>query len=196
MASQPQYLSLIGAEVVPFPSLMAFHESFDNSSEATGNTVTLASRLIPLAPLANDTARAEIALALTQIVYTVGSMTGMLVAGGAVAGGDAAATSINPAWRTSFAHIAFGASWPLNASLAEQQAIFTGVSALNGYLRDTCDPYAGGPAAYFSESDFLEAQWQQAFWGSSNYARLQRVKKAVDPTGLFSCHHCVELPLA
>ena len=191
--TQPQYLTIISAQVLPFDSLMAFHEYYDSSSEPTGGALTLASRLIPLAALANDTARLDIALALTEIVYTVGGMTGMLVAGGAVSAADPDATSLNPAWRSSGAHIAFGAAWALNASLAEQAAIFQGVSALNAYLRDTCDPYAGGPAAYWSESDYLEQEWQAAFWGS-HYPRLQAIKKAVDPGNLFTCHHCVELP--
>ena len=47
--------------------------------------------------------------------------------------------------------------------------------------------------AYWSESDFLEPDWQDAFWGTK-YSRLQAVKKAVDPLGVFQCHHCVELP--
>jgi FAD/FMN-containing dehydrogenase len=47
--------------------------------------------------------------------------------------------------------------------------------------------------AYWSESDYNEPNWQQSFWGS-NYPRLQAIKQDYDPTGVFSCHHCVELP--
>jgi len=192
----PQYLSIIGADFEPFASLMQFHEYFDDSSEATGYAGTLGSRIIPLDIARNDSARLAVALALTEITFTTGSITGMLVAGGAVASADpgSAETSINPAWRSALAHVAFGASWPLNASLAEQAQYFGGVSALAGLLASTTDGNGRGPAAYWSESDYLEADWQQAFWGKANYARLQAVKKAVDPAGLFSCHHCVELP--
>jgi hypothetical protein len=192
VATVPQYLTIIGADFEPFASLMQFHEYYDNSEEATGYAGTLASRIIPVAAVRNDSSRLAIAEALAEITFTVGGMTGMLVAGGAVAANDADAseTSINPAWRSAAAHIAFGASWALNASLAEQDAIFQGVSDLNGLLREVCDSY-GGPAAYWSESDYLEAQWQQAFWGA-NYPRLQAIKKSVDPQGVFTCHHCAE----
>jgi FAD/FMN-containing dehydrogenase len=63
------------------------------------------------------------------------------------------------------------------------------VSELTQILR-TQMPDSG---AYWSESDFLEPDWQDAFWGTK-YSRLQAVKKAVDPLGVFQCHHCVELP--
>lgn len=46
------------------------------------------------------------------------------------------------------------------------------------------------PGSYVSESDFFEADWQQAFWGS-NYQRLAEVKRAYDPDGLFFTHHGV-----
>jgi len=185
--SVPQYLSIIGADFVPFPSLMAFHEYYDSSSEATGYAGTLGSRILPLPSLRNATTRAALALALTEIAYITGGLTGMLVGGGAVATGDASATSLNPIWRQAGVHIAFGASWALNTSLAEQQGIFGGVSALTDALR-TLTP---GSGAYWSESDYLEPQWQDAFWGP-NYPRLQSIKTSVDPTGLLSCHHCVE----
>jgi FAD/FMN-containing dehydrogenase len=46
------------------------------------------------------------------------------------------------------------------------------------------------PAAYVSESDFFEADWQRAYWGA-NYPRLLAVKDAYDPDGLFVVHHGV-----
>jgi FAD/FMN-containing dehydrogenase len=58
-------------------------------------------------------------------------------------------------------------------------------SAMEALL--TVAPDAG---AYVSESDYFQARWQDAYWGS-NYARLAKVKRAVDPDGLFFVHHGV-----
>ena len=41
------------------------------------------------------------------------------------------------------------------------------------------------------QADYYEPEWQAGFWGAENYARLFKIKQAVDPTGLFTCHHCV-----
>jgi FAD/FMN-containing dehydrogenase len=48
-------------------------------------------------------------------------------------------------------------------------------------------PNAG---SYVNETNFFLADWQRAFWGP-NYARLQQVKQAYDPAGLFFVHHGV-----
>ncbi|MEP7302998.1 MAG: FAD-binding protein [Caldimonas sp.] len=45
-------------------------------------------------------------------------------------------------------------------------------------------------AAYVSESNYFEADWQSAFWGS-NYSRLSAVKEKYDSEGLFFVHHGV-----
>jgi len=45
-------------------------------------------------------------------------------------------------------------------------------------------------ASYVAESNFFEADWQQAFWGA-NYPRLRALKEQVDPEGLFFVHHGV-----
>ncbi|WP_296946049.1 FAD-binding oxidoreductase [uncultured Massilia sp.] len=55
---------------------------------------------------------------------------------------------------------------------------------------DTLLEVAPGAGAYLSESDYFQRDWQQAYWGG-NYARLARVKRAVDPDGLFFVHHGV-----
>jgi len=49
-------------------------------------------------------------------------------------------------------------------------------------------PYSG---TYFSESDYADPDWQRAQWGEAVYGRLLQVKQDMDPTGFFSCHHCV-----
>jgi hypothetical protein len=98
-------------------------------------------------------------------------------------------SSLNPAWRAAGLHVVWGAGWAPNASLAEQGQVLAGVSALTDGVRDGTP----GSGAYWSESDFLEPQWQEAFWGG-HYARLQGVKAAYDPAGALGCHHCVELP--
>ena len=44
--------------------------------------------------------------------------------------------------------------------------------------------------SYVSESDYFDANWQRAFWGS-NYLKLAEIKKKYDPDGLFIVHHGV-----
>jgi len=49
---------------------------------------------------------------------------------------------------------------------------------------------APGAGAYVSESDYFQADWQTAFWGT-NYPRLAAAKRKYDPQGLFCVHHGV-----
>jgi FAD/FMN-containing dehydrogenase len=187
VAAQPAHLSVIGNVVQSFVSLMAFHEAYDSGSEATGNAGTIGSRLLLAAALRNATTRAQLADALTTITFTMG-ITGQLVAGGAVRANDPASreTSITPAWRAAGTHVSFGASGPLNTSAATRDAVFASVSSLTGLLRNATP----GSGAYWSESDFDEPDWMDAFWGA-NVPRLQGIKAAVDPRGIITCHHCL-----
>jgi len=47
-----------------------------------------------------------------------------------------------------------------------------------------------GMGAYPNEASFFQKDWKTEFWGS-NYAKLEKVKKDVDPDNLFQCHHCI-----
>jgi FAD/FMN-containing dehydrogenase len=47
-----------------------------------------------------------------------------------------------------------------------------------------------GSGSYATETDWFEPDWQRSFWGE-NYARLLGIKRRLDPTGVFVCHHCV-----
>ena len=46
------------------------------------------------------------------------------------------------------------------------------------------------PASYVWETDYFQADWQEAFWGE-HYARLSAIKAKYDLTGLFFLHHGV-----
>ena len=48
-------------------------------------------------------------------------------------------------------------------------------------------PNAG---SYVSESNFFNASWQMAYWGT-NYPQLREIKRKYDPDGLFFVHHGV-----
>jgi FAD/FMN-containing dehydrogenase len=48
----------------------------------------------------------------------------------------------------------------------------------------------GTTGAYWSESNYFEKDWQQAYWGS-NHARLAQIKAKYDPDGLFFVHNGV-----
>lgn len=49
---------------------------------------------------------------------------------------------------------------------------------------------APGAGSYVSESNYFNASWQEAYWGT-NYPRLRAIKRKYDPDGLFFVHHGV-----
>jgi len=91
------------------------------------------------------------------------------------------ANAVLPAWRDAYSHTIVFVDWAANATAAQQLAIrrrfaTEGMKA----LRDATP----GSGSYLSESDRLEPDWQQSFYGA-NYPRLLEIKKKYDPTGLF-----------
>ena len=60
------------------------------------------------------------------------------------------------------------------------------IDAAAAALRELA-PQAG---SYLSESNYFNAHWQQAYFGS-HYPRLARIKSSYDPEGLFFVHHGV-----
>jgi len=67
-------------------------------------------------------------------------------------------------------------------ALARRQAV--AIERAAAALREVA-PEGG---AYVSESNYFQRHWARAFWGA-NAARLQAVKAAFDPEGLFFTHH-------
>jgi hypothetical protein len=156
----------------------------------------MGSRLIPAAASLNETLRAQTARVLIQGMTMTGALTlyGHVVLGGTTSQLDpnSLETSVTPAWRNSLWHVAYADGWELGAGVASQQAAFARVTAATQLLRDLF-PNSG---CYFNEADYNEPNWPVAFWGVANYARLRDIKGRYDPTGLLTCHHCVDTPPA
>jgi FAD/FMN-containing dehydrogenase len=70
--------------------------------------------------------------------------------------------------------------------LAAARADARAIDAAAAQLRQV----APGAGSYVSESNYFNASWQEAFWGS-NYARLRAIKSKYDADGLFFVHHGV-----
>jgi FAD/FMN-containing dehydrogenase len=103
-------------------------------------------------------------------------------------------TATNPAATEAFALAIIAAAGPPAFSgiaghepdlpLARRNA--KNIAAAMGELRKLVP----NPGSYVSESNYFEADWQGAFWGT-NYPRLRQVKDKVDAEGLFFVHHGV-----
>jgi FAD/FMN-containing dehydrogenase len=179
--------TIVSSSLTAFPSMKAWHDAID-PVDATGTPVVLGSRLVPLAACVDEQWRIGAAVNMT-ILGSYVPLHGHMVVGGAVAAydPDSTLTSVTPAWRDAIWHVAIAGSWPLNATVADQNGTIVAVSQLTDILRETF-PASG---AYWSESDLLEPAWPTAFWGDANYQRLLQVKAVVDPGNVFTCHHCV-----
>jgi FAD/FMN-containing dehydrogenase len=103
-------------------------------------------------------------------------------------------TCTNPAVLDAFALVIAGAG---------QQAAYPGVSghepdlatarkaaSMINQAMDRLRAVAGQDAAYVSESNYFQKDFQRAYWGS-NYPRLAEIKKKYDPDGLFIVHNGV-----
>jgi FAD/FMN-containing dehydrogenase len=118
----------------------------------------------------------------------------------ALGGGAAAAreatrdTAMNPAVLDAFALaiIAGGgaAAYPgLPGARPDAQRARTRADKIRGAM-DALLRVAPDAGAYMSESDYFQRDWQRAYWGG-HHARLARIKRTLDPDGLFFVHHGV-----
>jgi len=93
--------------------------------------------------------------------------------------------AVNPAFRTAVMRPAAELQWdgtdPRKLAKRKADALRFGAS-----LR-SLSPNGG---TYANEADPDTPDWQHAFWGS-NYEKLLKIKRQVDPQGVFYCRSCV-----
>ena len=176
-------------------SMKNWHDIID-SGDPAGSAEALGCRFVPTASLSTVSSRTNIATQLTALASYGLGLFSHLVVGGAVGAFDrnSSQTSVTPAWRDAAWHLCTAVAWSVSNMTAsslnnKQNTGLSDVTKATDVLRSLF-PDSG---AYWCESDYNEPNWQQSFWGG-NYARLQSVKQAYDPDGVFKCHHCVENP--
>lgn len=86
-------------------------------------------------------------------------------------------TSVSPAWRETVLHTIQGtATWLPGSEEAAKNEL-----AARMKVWSDATPGAG---SYLGESDPMEVEFQESFWGK-NYERLLKIKKSVDPQDVF-----------
>ncbi|KAG8783723.1 hypothetical protein FRC12_019419 [Ceratobasidium sp. 428] len=149
------------------------------------DSVWLGGRLVSKTALAKNPKKlAELAVNLPPGLGT----TVNIVGGGVIDKIDPESTGLNPQWRKQ-ALVSWNpaSGWEDNTPEDTIKLIKAAVTNVTQELGKV----AGlDHAAYLNEADPEEPQWKKAFFGS-HYSRLLKIKKKVDPKGVFTCNRCV-----
>ncbi|KAG9079852.1 hypothetical protein FRC06_007382, partial [Ceratobasidium sp. 370] len=108
--------------------------------------------------------------------------------GGVIDKIDPESTGLNPQWRKQ-ALVSWNPSsgWTDNTP-ADTIKVFK--AAVNNVTQELGKIAGLDHAAYLNEANPEEPQWKEAFFGK-HYPRLLRIKRQVDPKGVFTCDRCV-----
>ncbi|KAG8731948.1 hypothetical protein FRC10_001325 [Ceratobasidium sp. 414] len=112
----------------------------------------------------------------------------LIVGGGAISKIDPESTGLNPQWRNdALVSWNFGSNWMDDTpadTIAHIKSTVTNLTQSLGKVAGLDN------AGYFNEADPQEPLWKKAFFGR-HYDRLLKIKRKIDPQGLFTCNRCV-----
>ncbi|KAJ5967707.1 FAD-binding type 2 [Penicillium viridicatum] len=96
-------------------------------------------------------------------------------------------TSVNPAWRKTYALLTHVDLYPLNAGSQGVQEVKDKATYKKLKAMEDLTP---GMGTYLNEADGFDPQWKENWFGE-NYNWLKSVKHKYDPEGVFWCWRCV-----
>ncbi|XP_055340388.1 uncharacterized protein LOC129589600 [Paramacrobiotus metropolitanus] len=154
----------------------------------SGFRVTLGSRFVPRSALADPQKLTAAIMAGVKQNGVANGLAIMVVTSNVVRtfDPDSLETSLTPAWRRATWITLMFTGWD---GRTPQAVITDKMAALNRGFQVWRDAYPD-TGVYSNEIALEEPNWQNASWGV-NYDRLRRIKKAVDPNGIFVCRMCV-----
>ncbi|RFU32605.1 hypothetical protein B7463_g3715, partial [Scytalidium lignicola] len=166
----------------------SFYDWFQNNNgpDNAGIDMAVGSRLLDEKALTANLTALKVTLQNSIPPGSVGSA--YLVSGKGVrdAKPRGGSNAVLPAWRESLVHYVIGVSWtPQNETeKAQQQNLLT-----NTYVKALRD-LAPNTGSYVNEADANEPHFQKTFWGT-NYPRLLKIKREIDPDDVLWCTPCV-----
>jgi FAD/FMN-containing dehydrogenase len=179
----------LGVNIEPtYQSFDNFYDAWDAGfpleSWGTGN-IRQGSRLFPKKNWADASLFNQTFEAYKSVVEDGGFVVGVGVQAPLKAGN--VANAVNPAWRDAYFHAILATIFDADADPATVRA--TGDKLTFDWVQRWRD-VTPGSGAYLSESDYIEPNFTQSFWGS-NYARLYQIKQQYDPLGVFYAQNAV-----
>ncbi|KAH6908858.1 FAD binding domain-containing protein [Coprinopsis sp. MPI-PUGE-AT-0042] len=166
---------------VTYPSFYNWYiDIINNNTGQVGGRVEISSRL-----LSTDIAKRkprDVAKTMVSLIEggKTSSVSWNFVAGGAVSRQDPESTGLNPSWRKAVAEVYIVEGWKDGTPSSEiqrlRQRLVEGTKAL--------DTFSVNSAAYLNEAMLHEPDFRKSFFGS-HYPRLKKIKREVDPEGLF-----------
>lgn len=162
----------------------AWMAGFPLESWGTPN-IRQASRLFPRANFVDAAKFNATFEAYKSVVEEGGLVVGVKISGDAK--GVYPDNAVNPAWRETVFHAIMATIIDLSGTDAEVQA--AGDKMTFDWAQRWRD-VSPGSGCYLSESDYIEPNFQQAFWGTK-YDRLYTLKQKYDPLGVFYAHQIV-----
>lgn len=179
----------IGLDLKPvYQEYTNFYDAWDNSFplESWGsNLARYGSRLFPRENWEDSAKLSSTFAAIRHVVDQGGAVSAYNVAAAPKSGYPDSA--VNPAWRKTVLHAIDIVSWTQDM-YTELITIWSNV--LTADWGTTWRNVSPGSGAYLSESDYIEPDFQQSFWGN-NYDRLYKLKKKLDPWDVFYARNAV-----
>jgi FAD/FMN-containing dehydrogenase len=204
MAGMIEYFTtssnFVSVPVAPFvllPNYETWRRTF--LSNGAGNTPVayserLASRLIPYSAMNTTTEQQQLGNVVAEAMFanrgsSLGSQESaraqsplQIYSTGppptAFGGPSGSSTGVNTAWRSSLWEVVVASAWTNELTQSNRNLLAKQTSQSANGLRKY------GTGTYFSESDVLEQNWQQAFFGD-NYNKLVKIKQKYDPDNIF-----------
>ncbi|KAI0201540.1 FAD binding domain-containing protein [Astrocystis sublimbata] len=182
-------ISDIGIDLKPvYTEYDDFYEAWDENFplEAWGSNLQRpGSRLFPKENWEDPSKISETFEAIRYVVDSGGLVLAFNVAPNPKGGYPDSA--VNPAWRNTVLHAIDAVTWTQDM-YTEQIQIWSNMLTYDwGPRWRSVSP---GSGSYLSESDYIEPDFQQSFWGD-NYERLYKLKKQLDPWDVFYAQNAV-----
>ncbi|KAK4165607.1 hypothetical protein QBC43DRAFT_351245 [Cladorrhinum sp. PSN259] len=168
----------------PVPTVVPYAQP-GNGTNTAPSTNTFSSRLIPRSNWDNATILSQTTSAIRKVVESGYSVRTRAYAPTlkAAGGEQGAAKAVNPAMRKMVLHTTVF-SPVADLSLLSPEELKNALRDLNSKV-EMLRTVTPGSGAYFNEAGRTEPNWQESFFGRENYEALLKIKKEVDPDGVF-----------